>query len=149
MDISPSDFIKKHHVGILSTQSQRYQGFPFGSLVPYVIASNGNIALYLSQLAEHTKNIVADNKVALTISEAEDNDNPASVARLTLLATAVVSKQQEGLREHYGKQFPDAKLTLTLPGFQFYELELVAIRLIAGFGDIHWLNPDTLDLRLD
>lgn len=145
MALNPASFIQQHQSGILSTQSQRYPGFPFGSVVPYVISPSGQIAIFISQLAEHTKNILSDNKVALTISETDNN--PVAQARITLLAHAVSSQQQEQLRALYQQQFPDADTVLSLGGFQFFELELIAVRLIAGFGEISWLSPEQLTLQ--
>lgn len=147
MSIDPTSFIKQHQSGILSTHSQRYSGFPFGSVVPYLISPSGRIAIFISHLAEHTKNILADNKVALTISETDTN--PVAQARITLLANAVISQQQQPLRVLYQQQFEDADTILGLAGFQFFELELVAVRLIAGFGEIGWITPEQLDLRTD
>jgi hypothetical protein len=147
MAIAPTRFIRQHQYGILSTHSQRYSGFPFGSVVPYLISPSGRVAIFISDLAEHTKNILADSKVALTISEADHN--PIAQARMTLLANAEISQQQEQLRALYQQQFQDADTILGLGGFQFFELELVAVRLIAGFGEIGWLAPEQLDLQTD
>lgn len=144
--MSPSLFIKQHAFGVLSTHSLSYPGYPFGSVVPYVISAQGRIAIFISELAEHSKNIAANNKVALTISDINDADNPGAGARVTCLAEAILSDQQHALRLSYQQQFRDADMILQLPGFQFFELELTRVRLIAGFGDIQWLDPEQLDL---
>jgi hypothetical protein len=68
---------------------------------------------------------------------------------MTLLANAEISQQQEQLRALYQQQFQDADTILGLGGFQFFALELVAVRLIAGFGEIGWLAPEQLDLQTD
>lgn len=146
MPIQPADFIKHHQFGVLSTFSLTHPGYPFGSLVPYLIAKDGSIHIYISELAEHTKNIAGNNKVALTISDAENTDNPAATTRITCLAAVTLSNQQEALQKLYQMQFNHAKQVLELPGFQFYQLNLTAIRLIGGFGDIRWLSPDELSL---
>ncbi|MCX4187873.1 hypothetical protein, partial [Methylophaga sp. OBS4] len=98
------------------------------------------------ELAEHTKNIQADNKVALTITDIENENSPGSGARITCLAEAVRSNEQQALSLLYQQRFSDAEIILQLPGFQFYQLNLQAVRLIAGFGDIQWLTPDQLTL---
>jgi hypothetical protein len=82
--------------------------------------------------------------VALTISETKHKESPAGSARITLLANAQLSQQQRELRLFYQTQFADADRVLGLGGFQFFELELVAVRLIAGFGEIGWLPPEQL-----
>lgn len=147
MPLQPADFIKHHQFGVLSTFSLSHPGYPFGSLVPYLVAQDGSINIFISTLAEHTKNIAANNKVALTISDAETSANPAAEARITCLAEITLSEQQAVLRQQYLGQFSDAEQVLQLPGFEFYRLTLTAVRLIGGFGDIRWLSPDRLDLR--
>jgi hypothetical protein len=149
MAVDPVSFIRRHQSGILSTHSQRYSGFPFGSVVPYLISPGGRIAIFISDLAEHTHNILADNRVALTISETKHNESPAGSARITLLGNALLSEQQSELRLHYQTQFADADSVLELYGFHFFELELIAVRLIAGFGEIGWLPPEHLLLAAD
>lgn len=146
MIVEPSTFIKQHNFGVLSTQSLSHPGYPFGSVVPYLISPQGRIAIFISELAEHSKNIAADSKVALTISQVNNVDSPGAAARITCLANAILSDDQQTLRQHYRQQFEDAGKVLDLPGFRFFELELTAVRLIGGFGDIKWLQPDDLDL---
>lgn len=146
MKLNPSAFIKQHNYGVLSTQSHSHPGYPFGSIVPYLISPQGRIAIFISELAEHTKNIAADNRVALTVSQVNNVDSPAAAARVTCLANAVLSDDQNALRERYLDMFADADQVLSLPGFQFYELDIRAVRLIGGFGNISWLSPDDLDL---
>ena len=41
--------------GTFSTQSLSVPGYPFGSLVPYVVDSRGNLVILISDIAEHTK----------------------------------------------------------------------------------------------
>jgi hypothetical protein len=144
--LDPAAFIGHHCYGVLSSHSLSHPGYPFGSVVPYVISPQGQIAIYISELAEHTKNIQADNKVALTITDIENENSPGSGARITCLAEAVRSNEQQALSLLYQQRFSDAEIILQLPGFQFYQLNLQAVRLIAGFGDIQWLNPEQLTL---
>lgn len=145
MSLVPAVFIKQHQYGVLSTQSVSHSGYPFGSIVPYLISAEGIIAIYISELAEHTKNIAVNNKVSLTISDISQPDSPTSGARITCLAD-VTRSQQQTLQHLYRQQFSDAEMILQLPGFQFYQLNLTAIRLIAGFGKIAWLPPSDVDL---
>lgn len=146
MSLPAAQFIKQHQYGVLSTQSISHSGYPFGSIVPYLISAEGIIAIYISELAEHTKNIAVNNKVSLTISDISQPDSPTSGARITCLADVTLSQQQQTLQHLYRQQFNDAEMILQLPGFQFYQLNLTAIRLIAGFGKIAWLPPSDVDL---
>lgn len=147
MNIEPADFIQQHQFAVLSTQSLSHPGYPFGSVVPYLVSPQGRIAIFVSELAEHSKNIAVDNRVSLTITELRADDKSGDNPRLTCLAKAVTSEAQKMLRQQYRKQFDNAEQVLALPGFQFLELQLTAVRLIGGFGDIRWLSPSQLQLR--
>ena len=77
--------MQSHFFGVLSTQSQAHEGYPFGSVVPYCLDETGTPLILISALAQHTKNIQAHNKVSLTLLE----NGPANIQqaeRLTLLA---------------------------------------------------------------
>jgi len=145
-EIIPSEFIRSQHYGVLSTHSLSEQGYPFGSLTPYIITADGDIAIFISHLAEHTHNIQANPKVSLTIFNPDDSNNPSSGARISSLADAEMAQDEIQLRKDYLQRFPDSEVILSLPGFNFYLLKLVKIRLVAGFGKVKWLTPEQLSL---
>jgi putative heme iron utilization protein len=144
--LNPNQFIQAQKYGVLSTHSKSEEGYPFGSITPYIITEQGDIAIFISHLAEHTKNIEANSKVSLTIFDASDTDEPTARARITCLAIAKLAKEDAMLRKQYFQKFPTAAVTLELPGFNFYLLQLTKIRLVAGFGQISWLTPAQLNL---
>ena len=43
-----------YKLGILSTISYEYTGFPFSSLVTYCVNYNGRPIIYISSIAKHT-----------------------------------------------------------------------------------------------
>lgn len=146
MILEPAQFIKNLHYGVLSTHSQAELGYPFGSITPYIISDNGDIAIFISHLAEHSHNIQANAKVSLTIFDPADADNPSTGARITCLAIAEITNDDEKLRHDYLAQFPDSDIFLNLPGFHFYLLKLTKARLVAGFGKAKWLSVKQLGL---
>ncbi|PHS25268.1 MAG: hypothetical protein COA83_06160 [Methylophaga sp.] len=144
--LDPKQFIQAQHYGVLSTHSQSETGYPFGSITPYIITDDGDIAIFISHLAEHSQNIKANPKVSLTIFDPADAEDPSAGARITCLANAERATDEAQLRKQYLEQFPTATITLELPGFNFYLLKLIKIRLVAGFGQVKWLEPSLLDL---
>ena len=144
--IDPSHFIQSHYYGVLSTQSVAEPGYPFGSITPYIITEQGDLAIFISHLAEHTQNINSNPKVSLTIFDAINTENPSSGSRMTCLAKASKSNEEDVLRALYRKQFPQSEMILTLPGFHFYVLKLSKIRLISGFGQVKWLDRTQFSL---
>ncbi len=144
--LDPSQFIKAQQYGVLSTHSLSEFGYPFGSITPYIISDDGDIAIFISHLAEHTHNIEANPKVSLTIFDPKDADNPSAGARITCLAKVEKSTIETDLRDKYLRQFPESEIILGLPGFHFYLLKLTKIRLVAGFGQVTWLDAKQLSL---
>jgi len=144
--LNPKQFIHSQHYGVLSTHSKSEMGFPFGSITPYLVTKEGEVAIFISHLAEHTKNIEANPRVSLTIFDPNDADDPSAGARITCLAIAECIEDDISLRDQYLEQFPTSAITLELPGFSFYLLKLTKIRLVAGFGQIQWLSPSQLNL---
>ena len=53
--------------GILSTLSKKHNDYPFGSFVTYVTAGSRTAYLYLSDLAEHTKNLRHKSKLFICL----------------------------------------------------------------------------------
>jgi hypothetical protein len=143
-NLNPAQFIKQHAYGVLSTHSLAETGYPFGSITPYIITPDGDIAIYISELAEHTKNIIDNNKVSLTVFELNNPTNPNDGPRISCLAEAVATKNTDELKSLYLEKFPDAEMTLSLPGFTFYLLKLHKVRLVAGFGKVKWLSAEQI-----
>jgi putative heme iron utilization protein len=144
--IHAAQFIRAHSFGILSTQSCKDPGYPFGSLTPHIITDHGDIAIFISDLAEHTQNIKSNSKVCFTITDkTEASANP----RLSCLADAfIVETEHEQLSKHYLDKFPNAETEtiLSLPGFNFYLLKIKTVHFVAGFGKVQWLTAEQLML---
>lgn len=135
--------LREYH-GVLSTHSVDAPGYPFGSVVPYCLDREGQPAILISRIAQHTKNIKANAKVSLIVAEDEAEDVQAA-ARLTLLADAVrVADQREDIAARYYEYFPDSRGYHATHDFDFYRLMLARARYIGGFGEIHWLRPEDL-----
>jgi len=135
--------------GVLSTISADVPGYPFGSVTPYCIDRDCQPIVYISTIAQHTKNIIANRKVSLTIVEANsDSDDVQSRGRLTLLADArPVDRAETEVRDRYFRYFPSAVQYDDTHDFSFFRLALVRARFIGGFGQIFWLTPEELRLR--
>src|SRR5438034_11208780 len=75
--------------GVLSTVSLDVPGYPFGSITPYCTDEYCRPILYISEIAEHTRNILADPRVSFTVIERNSHsDDVQSRGRLTCIANA-------------------------------------------------------------
>ncbi|MGA9993211.1 MAG: DUF2470 domain-containing protein [Thiobacillaceae bacterium] len=132
-------FVRAHPHGILATLSKRLDGFPFGSVAPFVTDQSGAPVILISTLAEHTRNILQDNRVSLIIHPCADDMQ--SAGRVTLSGRAVQLSDKTPLRNRYLRYLPQAAQYFDLHDFQFYRIDITAVRYIGGFGKIHWLEP--------
>lgn len=128
--------------GILSTLSLDVPGFPFGSLVPYCLDREGVPLILVADIAQHTRNLLADSRVSLTVAERPDDGDVQAKARLTVLARAVrVDDGLEDASNRYERSFPWSRDYHRTHGFSYVRLEPVRLRYIGGFGDIRWIEP--------
>ena len=134
--------------GVLSTMSVDVPGYPF-PITPYCVDRECQPIVYISGIAQHTRNIIANPKVSLTIVEANsESDDVQARGRLTLMADArPADRADTEIRDRYLRYFPSAVQYEGTHDFSFYRLELVRARFIGGFGQIFWLTPEELCLR--
>jgi putative heme iron utilization protein len=126
--------------GVLSTHSVEMNGYPFGSITPYCLDRRGEPVILISDLAQHTKNILANPKVALTIVQPCDDDVQA-YARLTCLAEAEkLDHQDRDTPARYFRHFPKSQVYSQAHDFAFYRLNLTRAYYVGGFGRIFWLE---------
>src|SRR5680860_1232296 len=100
--------LREYH-GVLSTHSVEAPGYPFGSVVPYCLNRAGEPVILISRIAQHTRNIEANAKVSLIVTEDEKDDVQAA-ASLTLLANAarLGPDAADDVAASYYKFFPEA-----------------------------------------
>src|SRR5436190_56526 len=80
-------YLRARHGGVLSTVSRKFPGYPFGSVVPFVLDQQAQPVILVSALAEHTRNLAADARCSLIVQEPGIEDMQAA-ARLTCVADA-------------------------------------------------------------
>jgi putative heme iron utilization protein len=129
--------------GVLSTMSLELPGYPFGSVTPYCVDGEGFPVLYISTIAQHTRNALANPKVSLTVIERVENGDAQAAGRVTCIADALplngAAADAAGLR--YFRYLPQAKQYRNTHDFSFFRLNPLRIRYIGGFGQIHWVEP--------
>src|SRR5437867_4685334 len=147
-----------HHLhgcsfGALGTHSRHVAGFPFVTALPFVADEHHRPVFLMSKLAEHTKNVVSDVRASFLVFK--PNGDVLAGARLTLLGEVAPVVADENLVARYRRYQPEAADYLALGDFSFFRLEPRALRLIAGFGEMGWLeatsvlDADSLDLATE
>ena len=120
-------------VGVLSTHSMDVEGYPFGSIAPFVVGYDCEPTILISDIAQHTRNIKHDNKVSLTVFEYNADDAQAG-SRLTWMGDAEpVDPSDAETRHRYLRHFPSAVSYFDTHDFGFYRIRLRRARFIGGF----------------
>ncbi|WP_133471692.1 HugZ family protein [Paraglaciecola marina] len=138
---------RQQHSGVLSTLSVSVAGYPFGSIVPYFMTHEGNLIIYISDIAQHTRNIKADSRVSMTIFDNLADDSQAS-GRVTVLGDAEIIKDEK-IAEQYYSLFPQAIGYKQTHDFNFYEIKTKRVRYIGGFGKIFWISQDEWQVTIE
>lgn len=132
---------KSKNYGVLATHSQKYDGFPHGSLVSYSIDTDLNPVLYITDVAQHSRNFMSNNKMTLTIIDPKSVDVQAD-DRVTLYGEAykVEGAELEHIQNRHFMYHPQARAYKDFHDFMFVKIKLMAVRYIGGFAHIHWVD---------
>jgi len=135
--------------GVLATLSLDCDDYPFGSVAPFATDHQGHTILLISDLAQHTKNLLKNPKCSLTVLSSLEKDKQAN-PRVTLVGDGVKVPERnlEQAQNLYFTMFPSHKRYLEAHGFFFFWIEPKWIRYIAGFGNIHWVEKTQWPLAL-
>lgn len=137
--------LRQHH-GVLSTLSVKEPGFPYGSVLPFCLDHQGQPLLLVSGLAQHTRNLAENPKCSLTVFTQAASDQIQAGARLVLLAEAqtLSAVETEALAPRFYRYLPASPDYHLLADFRLIRLKLHKAHFIAGFGQIHWLEAESL-----
>ena len=128
--------------GVLSTHSLEHAGYPFGTLVPYVLGQDGLPVLLLSHLSQHTKNIDADPRCGLIVV-AEGDGDVQQLARLSAVGN-LAGDTGHADAERYFRYFPASRDYFEQLGFRFYRFEPLRFHWNAGFATARWFGSDRI-----
>ncbi|MFQ5985495.1 MAG: HugZ family protein [Alphaproteobacteria bacterium] len=123
----------------LATAVRDEAGWPYGSLVLLATDLDGTPLVFLSDLAEHSRNIAADERVSLLVRGGQEGEDPVAGPRLTLLGRANKSAVPRH-RARFLARHPPARTYADFRDFHLYRVEVERAHLVAGFGRIHRLN---------
>ena len=127
----------------LATQSIQMPGYPYATVVPNVLDEQHRPILLISALAEHTKNLLADPKVSISINESGIT-NVQDGQRLTLVGDAERFEPDQALITRYLRYVPAAEQYLALD-FMFFRIRPKRLRYIGGVGKMGWVEAEDFD----
>jgi hypothetical protein len=126
-----------------------HAGAPYVSMVPYAIAPDSSgMLIHVSGLASHTKDMRADARVSLLVTQEEGGGTSA----LALVRTSIQGTAQEiavdapdlpAFRAAYLERFPDAAQLFGFADFSLFRIQPESVRFVAGFGEAHSFSAES------
>ena len=143
LDLPPIiNLLHRAEYGTLATQSLGMPGYPYATGVPNILDAQHRPILLISALAEHTRNLLADPKVSLSVAE-PGNGNVQDGQRLTLVGDVKQIPADEALTGRYLRYLPAAQDYLLLD-FIFFRIVPKRVRYIGGVGRMGWIEGEAL-----
>jgi len=141
-----------NRVGSLSTLSRKRPGFPFGSIMPFALDSEGRPLFLISTMAMHTQNLQQDPRASLLVTQPEAEGDPLGAARVTVVGNAATLAAPEiaEARGLYLERHPNSKYWVDFDDFSFFRMEVADVYYVGGFGVMGWVAaPEYADAHAD
>ena len=126
-----------------------HAGAPYVSMVPYAIApDDSGLLIHVSRLASHTKDMLADARVSLLVTQ----DEGGGTSALALMRASIQGTAQEiasdapdlpAYRAAYLERFPDAARLFGFADFSLFKIQPESVRFVAGFGEAHTFSAES------
>ena len=123
--------------------TDRQSSAPYVSLVSIASGPGHVPILLLSDLAQHTQNLVASDRASLLLAANSSGADPLSVGRVTLTGRVLPVLDVEK-RAAYLVQHPSSTHYADFGDFRFYQFHIENAHFIGGFGRIVALSRDEL-----
>ena len=127
--------------GTLATMSRKHPGWPFGSVMPYSLDTQGWPVFLISTMAMHTQNLRADSRVSLLVTHPGWTGDPLAGARVTVMGrvTELPAAEVELMRVAYLRRYENAAAWVDFDDFAFYRMEVIDVYYVGGFGAMGWV----------
>jgi heme iron utilization protein len=141
------DLLHTQEVAALGTL---HRGQPYVSMVPFALLPGGtDFIIHVSQLAAHTKDMLASPQVSLLVIAPPTPEVIAQeLARITIQGEAV--QLAGGTPEHaaakaaYLSRFPQSEMMFGFSDFSLFAIVPSSIRFVGGFAQATTISPETL-----
>ncbi|KAI3738574.1 hypothetical protein L2E82_28611 [Cichorium intybus] len=138
--------------GMLSTFSQKHEGYPSGSMVDFACDSNGSPIIAVSNLAVHTKELLANPKCSLLIAK-DPEDRTDLIITLHGDAISVPETDKDAIHTSYLAKHPDA-FWVDFVDFQFFRIEPKSVSFVSGIATAllrsgEFTNKDFREAKVD
>jgi heme iron utilization protein len=130
--------LRNSSIGCLATL-QDPGGDPYASLITVATDADGSPLFLISSLAWHTRNLHADPRASILISEAAASGDPLDVGRVSLIGIAEKT-EAPAARRRFLARHPSAGGYAGFADFSFWRLAAATAHFVGGFGKIVTLS---------
>lgn len=130
--------LRRARTGTLATLN-RDGGTPYGSLVNVAADVDGRPLILVSNLAWHTRNLLADSRASLLVAEPAASGDALTGSRVTVMGRFLKADELR-VRRRYLAHHPEAEGYAGFGDFAFWRLEPELAHAVAGFGRIETLE---------
>ena len=126
--------------GALATIA-RESGHPFATLVALAFDARRRPLLCLSELAEHTKNLLSCPNASILVTEAAEGTDPLASGRMTLVGRSarVGLEEADAARDTFLAVHAEAAAYSRFKDFAMWRFEVQEVRWVGGFGRMEWV----------
>ena len=120
-------------------------GAPYVSLITLAFDHDLSPILYISAMAQHTRNLAHDPRVSLLLDGTDGHPNPQTGSRVTLVGDAR-KVDNPRLAKRFIARIPGAAMYTQLPDFAVWRIVPAKAHFVGGFGRAVWIDsPFGLD----
>jgi hypothetical protein len=125
-----------------------FESRPYVSLVATACHHDASPLLMLSNLAQHTHNFAADDRVSLLFDGTREFPDPLAGPRLTVLGR-IGPCDEPAVRDRFIARHPDSATYSGFGDFRLYRVAIERGHFVAGFGRISWIDGSSLHFAGD
>ncbi|MBW8329646.1 MAG: pyridoxamine 5'-phosphate oxidase family protein [Thiobacillus sp.] len=132
-----------------------HQGQPYVSMVPFALRPGSmDFIIHVSQLAAHTKDMLAHPQVSLLVIAPPTPEVMAQeLARITVQGEAVQlaggTPGHAAAKAAYLTRFPQSEMMFGFSDFSLFAIVPASIRFVGGFAQATTISPETLASALN
>lgn len=123
----------------LATAAHDAAGWPYASLVTTACDIDGSPILFLSTLADHTRNLAADPRASLLFEAATRRSNPQTGPRVSVVGT-IGPADEPRLRRRFLARHPAADLYAGFADFGIFQMHVQRAHYVGGFARAAWIE---------
>jgi heme iron utilization protein len=125
--------VASQSAGLLATSSA---GHPWGSLVAYGLLDDGSPVLLVSRMAEHGRNLLAEPRASLVVTDQSAHEDPLACPRVTLAGHVrqPSGKEAQHALARFMDRVPHSSQYAAFADFTLWVLRVERVRWVAGYG---------------